>query len=113
MTGKAYFTFKRPEISLLFKQARRIYKSRELDVLSAPRAMDYARLLIITPKRIGNAPLRNKIKRRLRALFYENHLFEGPADMVIIIKKEGATLPFESLHAVLLKCAQKAHTLTV
>ena len=105
MSGIAYHTFKRPEISRLFKQARRIYKSRELDVLSAPRAKEYARLLIITPKKIGNAPQRNRVKRRLRALFYENKLFEGSTDMVAIIKKEGIDMPFEELKKVMIECA--------
>ncbi len=108
MSGIAYHTFKRPEISRLFKQARRIYKSRELDVLSAPRAKEYARLLIVTPKKIGNAPQRNKIKRRLRAIFYENDLFDGTTDMIVIIKKEGVDMPFEELKRVIIDCASRS-----
>jgi len=105
MSGTAYHTFKKPEISRLFKQARRIYRSRELDILSAPRAKEYARLLIITPKKIGNAPQRNKIKRRLRAIFYENNLFESAADMIAIAKKDSIDIPFEALKKVLVRCA--------
>ncbi len=109
MSGVAYHTFKRPEISRLFKQARRIYKSCELDVLSAPRVKEYARLLIITPKKIGNAPQRNKIKRRLRAIFYENDLFERSTDMVVIIKKEGVDMPFDELKRILIDCATQSN----
>ena len=105
MSGSAYHTFSRPEISRLFKQARRIYKSRELDVLSAPRTREYGRLLIITPKKIGNAPQRNKVKRRLRAVFYENRLFESNRDLVAIIKKDGVSLPFEKLQKIITQCA--------
>jgi len=100
------FTFKRPEITRLFKQARRIYRSRELDILSTPKSKEYARLLIITPKKIGNAPQRNKIKRRLRALFYENRLFYGITDMAVIIKKEGANLSFDELKKRVTSCAK-------
>lgn len=105
MTGSELFTFKRPEISQLFKQARRIYKSRELDVLSYPKSKAFARLLIITPKRIGNAPQRNKVKRRLRAIFYENQLFNGTTDLIAIVKKDGINLPFEELAQRIIPCA--------
>lgn len=90
---------------MLFSRARRIYKSRELDVLSSPKKKEFARLLIITPKKIGNAPQRNMMKRRLRAIFYENLLFNGTNDLVAIVKKEALTLPFENLKATICSCA--------
>ena len=105
MTGSEYFTFKRPEITKLFSQARRVYKSRELDILSHPKTKEYARLLIINPKKIGNAPQRNKVKRRLRALFHENDLFNKSHDMVIIVKKDGVELPFDILKKIVCSCA--------
>lgn len=105
MPGSTYHTFKKPEISRLFKQARRIYKSNELDVLAIPRAKDYARLLIITPKKIGNAPVRNKIKRRIRAIFYENSLYQNNHDLIVIIKKDGTLLSFSDLSTIIIACS--------
>lgn len=65
--------------------------------------LDYGRLLVVTPRAVGTAPQRNKIRRRLKAIFYENKLFERPFDYAIIIRKEATQLPFDSLEEIIVR----------
>ncbi len=95
--GSELFSFKKSAISRLFKQANRIYKSNIVDILSDKKAFSFSRALIITPKRIGNAPKRNLLKRRARAIFYEEKLYLLPVDLVIILKKTLPTVSFAEL----------------
>ena len=89
--------FSQSEIALLLKSARRVLKHPGLDFLIAPRAHEAGRILVITPKRIGNAPERNKVRRRIKALFYTQKLFQQNYDCIAIIKKDGIHLSSEEL----------------
>ena len=89
------------EIKKLFKQARRVLKHPCLDILIAPSSSEVGRLLVVTPARIGTAPKRNKIRRRLKALFYEENRHEHPYDVVLFIKKEALALSYDELKALI------------
>jgi ribonuclease P protein component len=68
-----------------------------------PNSLDRDRLGIIASRRLGNAVVRNRAKRRLRELF--RHLEPDtaaarrlqPFDFVIIPRRELATAPFDEL----------------
>lgn len=90
------------EIKKLFKQARRVLKHPCLDILIAPSTLLHGRLLVITPARIGTAPERNKIRRRLKALFHEENRAAHPYDVVIVIKKEALALSYDQLKALVI-----------
>ena len=90
------------EIRKLFKEARRVLKHPCLDILIAPSSSEQGRLLVVTPGRIGTAPERNKIRRRLKALFYEENRHEHPYDLVLFIKKEALALSYDELKALVL-----------
>lgn len=93
----------RKEIQSLFKRAKRIYNSPGLDILATQRShADYARLLIIIPKRVGNAPQRNLVRRRIKAIFYENKLFTGNFDWLFIVKPAISSLSFGALQEIIL-----------
>jgi len=91
------------DIKQLLKHARRIHKSPELDILIAPARLPYGRILVITPARIGNAPQRNLLRRRLKAVFYEEKLFSLGFDCAIIAKLKATTLDFDALKTLLMK----------
>jgi ribonuclease P protein component len=99
--------FSESEIPKLLKSARRVVKHPGLDFLVAPKAHELARILVITPKRVGNAPERNKVRRRIKALFYEAGLPQGLYDCIAIIKKDGAQLPYEELQKIILDALKK------
>jgi len=101
--------FTKREVSQLFKKARAAVKHPGLTILCAPTTglvnttnqRPPGRILVITPRKIGSAPERNRIRRRLKALFYEKKHFELGIDCIIIVKKPGITLSFAQLATLL------------
>lgn len=90
-------------IDELFKKARRVIKHSGLHILIAPKTESFGRILIIASRKTGNAPERNKIRRRLKSIFYEEKLYEKDLDCIVIVKREGTALPFVELKELLLK----------
>lgn len=78
--------FSDKEIEQLFKSIKLKYRNVGLEILLAPRSLDYGRLLISVPRRTGNSPQRNYFKRRIRAIFYELKLFNLAFDWAILAK---------------------------
>jgi len=93
--------FTKKEINKLFDTAQRQVKNSALDILLGERQKDFGRILIIASRKVGNAPERNKIRRRLKSIFYEEKLYETPYDYIVIVKKEAVTLSFEALRKLL------------
>jgi len=59
----------------------------------APGRFNRSRLGITVTKKVGNAPVRNRIKRMSREFFRLNrHKLKGSWDVVIIAKKEAGDL---------------------
>ena len=98
--------FSQKEVTQLFKNARRVLRHPGIHILLAPATQQLGRILAVTPKRIGNAPTRNKIRRRLKAIFHENQLFEQGKDCVIVVKPSGPNLTFDELKSLLLQAFQ-------
>jgi ribonuclease P protein component len=98
VTKLSYFT--RKELNQFFSEARTLLKRPGLTILIMPRTKDIARLLVITPRSIGTAPVRNKIRRQLKAIFYEHQLFQGAFDCVIIVRKELLSLSFDEIEKI-------------
>jgi ribonuclease P protein component len=78
------------EIEKLFKTISLKFRRVGLEILLAPRSLNYGRLLLSVSRRTGNSPQRNLFKRRMRAVFYENQLFNLNFDWVIIVKTKSA-----------------------
>ncbi len=90
------------EIKDLFKKARRVLKHTGLDILVGPSLATHGTLIVVTSRHVGNAVARNKIRRRMKAIFYEAGLKQKPYAVIAIIKKEGVALSYEQLKAILL-----------
>jgi ribonuclease P protein component len=95
-------TFSNDEVKTIFRSASIRKKFEGIDVLCAPQLSTWGRLLVVTPRKSGNAPQRNKIRRRLKAIFYEEKFFERGYDCVVFVKKEGINLSFDELKAMLM-----------
>lgn len=95
------------EVSEIFKKARRYLRHPGLDILCYPAKKEHGRILIVTSRKVGTAPQRNKIRRRLKAIFFEQQLFDHSLDCVVIIKKSGVDLTFEKLKQLLLEAIEK------
>ena len=54
---------------------------------SSTNELGYSRFGISVPKKIGNAVIRNKIKRQVRSAIGQSTNFEKSVDIVIIVRK--------------------------
>ncbi len=95
--------FDKREIRELFKTAKPQIKDRGLEIRLAPKKLDYGRILIVTPRKAGNAVERNRIRRRLKSIFFEQRLYEQSFDCIVLVTKSATTLSFEELKQLLLK----------
>jgi len=93
--------FTNQEVSELFKKARRALRHPGFDILCAYAKNKTGRILVITSAKVGSAPQRNKIRRRLKSIFLEEKLFERGLDCIVVVKKPGIELGFEELGALL------------
>ncbi len=87
----------RSEIPSLFKKAKPLLRTPALDIRVAPAKLNFGRILIVIPRKVGTAPQRNKLRRQIRALFYENKTFNHTLDWVFFFKPTGKKNTFEEL----------------
>jgi ribonuclease P protein component len=90
-------SFSRNEVSEFFKKAKRAFKNAGLTILCAPCTGTFGRVLLITPRKVGNAPQRNRIRRQLRSLFYQEKLYDQMLDCAIIVRSPAVEYSFEML----------------
>ena len=101
---KADRLLKRDHFIQLSKTGQKIH-NRHFTVLFRPETDGQTRLGVTATKKVGNAVIRNKIKRLSRELFRKNrHKMKGVRDLNVIAKKSAAELPtrqyFSSLGSI-------------
>lgn len=101
--------FTQKEIAAIFRKSSRVYRGPGLDILMTPALKDFGRVLVVTPRKVGTAPERNRIRRRIKALYYEHKLYEYLVDTCIIIKKSGIDYHIQELIPII-TTALKQHT---
>lgn len=101
--GRQISLWKEDERTKLLSQARPLCKSTHFDIRVLPKQGTIARLIVITPKKIGSAPYRNLLKRRARSIFYQEKLFESRNDWVIYFRPSKSILAYKTLHSKLLE----------
>ena len=106
--ARSISTFSKPEASALFKSARTKLKEQGLEIRLAPKLKEFGRILIVIPKRSGNAAKRNRARRRLKSIFYEERLFERGQDCMVLVGRQAIELPFFELKALLQKAYEIA-----
>jgi ribonuclease P protein component len=100
--------FTKKEIDMLFKAARVMGKIPAALLLGAPATQEYGRLLLVVSKKTGNAPQRNKLRRRLKDIFYKEQLFLYKKDCIFIAKnKEVNELSFDDLKLFMKKSFER------
>ena len=92
--------FRKKEIDTLFQTTKAVYKSKELVILTAPCLLSFGRILLVTSRKVGNAPKRNLLRRRSRSIFYQEKLFENKHDFVVIFKAPATKMSFDELKEV-------------
>lgn len=67
----------------------------------------FGRILAVVSRKYGNAPERNLIKRRLKAIFWEERLYEKNIDFAVIARPAGKLYDFEQLKKLVLEIFAK------
>ncbi|MFA6066064.1 MAG: ribonuclease P protein component [Candidatus Babeliaceae bacterium] len=89
------------EIQKLFRTSKRLLHHPGLDIKIAPRSGDIGRLLVVISRKVGSAPQRNLIRRRIKAIFYENKLFEKGFDWIFFTKPAATALTYSDMHGLI------------
>jgi len=83
----------------LYKAGSR-YRGRYFNVVYGPNPSGPSRLAVVVGKKVGPAVTRNRVKRRLRALFRRHKgLLPGPMDLIVVVRKEILDLGAAELEA--------------
>ena len=89
------------EVQTVFAQGRRYSFDPGLTFIIAPRLGNKGRILVITPRKLGNAIERNTLRRRLKAAFFEMGLYTRGFDCLVLSRRKAVALPFQKLSQLL------------
>lgn len=70
-------------------------------------ALDHSKFLIITPRKAGKAHVRNQLRRRLKAIIYENELTKLPVRFAILCYPQAADRSYAELKQFLIETLEK------
>jgi ribonuclease P protein component len=100
--GRQISLWKKDERLKALAQARPIFRSPLFDVRLLPKQGDIARLIVVTPKKVGSSPYRNLLKRRSRSIFYQDKLYTSTHDWILFFRPSQSILDYPKLHTTLL-----------
>ncbi len=89
--------FSRKEIIALLKNAQFLYRAFGLTLKKASTENSVGKILIITPKKTGSAPQRNRLRRRIKALFYQKKYYNLGYNFIVYCSRESALLDYQTL----------------
>ena len=102
-TYKELYRFSKKEVEQAFSQALTTNSIPGLKLLQTPtKEIPHGKILIVIPKKTGKAHDRNRIKRQIKALFYEEKLYEKPIVSIILVYKQALDLSYSELKAFFL-----------
>ncbi|MBP6892155.1 ribonuclease P protein component [Candidatus Babeliales bacterium] len=95
--------FSKKELDHFFDVAKSPKKNQAFTFLTAKATLPFGRILIVASRKYGNAPQRNLLKRRAKAIFWENKLYEKKIDLAIIARPSGKSYDFDQLKKLVLE----------
>lgn len=105
--------FSKKEIDYAFEHAARLVKTRSIVILCSPAQRSHGRILVIASRKVGKAVGRNKFKRRLKNIFYQEKMYECDYDFICIAKAGALELSFESLQKLLVDAKSQCLNLSL
>ena len=93
--------FTKKEIDHLWKSAHPALKHGGFLLLKAPKSGTIGRILIVLPKKVGSAPQRNKVRRQVKSIFYEDKIYTKEYDWIFFARPPVTELPFQELQSLL------------
>ncbi len=104
----APYLFTKKEVTQAFTQAQLKGYYHGLKLLEAPLNActnqsneQHGKLLIVTPRAAGKAHDRNLIRRRVKAIFYTEKLYQKPVIWILLVRSKAIDLDFDRLKAFL------------
>jgi len=92
----------------LFRSGRRL-QSGPLRLVWLTEGVEGVRYATVTGRKVGNAVVRNRVRRRLRELFRLNrHLFNVPAHLALVAGPGAGELPGNELRRLALELWDRA-----
>ncbi len=109
---RSLFRFSHKEVGQLLAKARPLASRLGLKIISttAQPGIDHGKLLIIIPRRVGPAHVRNLIKRRVHSVFYEEKLYLNVRESALLVYPEARKFSFDDTKAFLIKAFGKRQT---
>lgn len=104
---KQFSLRKNEDFQRVYKKSRHFY-NRDFTILIKNNGVNRPRIGFSISKKIGKANQRNKLKRRLRSIVYNNYRNINNVDIVIIPKKHTTDFTYEKLKSSLGHCLNKA-----
>lgn len=94
---KQYRVKKNKDIEQILKEKKSVSNSCFIIYSKKTDETNHFRYAISVNKKIGNAVVRNRLKRQVRVLVREFNLING-VDFFIIVRKKALELEFDKLH---------------
>jgi ribonuclease P protein component len=99
--------FGKKELDHFFEVAKLAKKNQAFTILAAPTSCSFGRILSMVPKKYGNAPERNRLRRQLKAIYIQNKLYEHNTDLIVITRPAAKKYDFQGLTKLLLEIFTK------
>ncbi len=80
-------SFTRKEVISILRSARFVLRTDYFDIRKSPKKKECPKVLVITPKKSGSSPARNRFKRRITEIFRTSPLKNAAYDLVIFAKQ--------------------------
>lgn len=110
---RALFSFHEKEIALFFTRAitaaqisgLKLLVERNSDPLQRP--IEHAKFLIVTSRKVGKACIRNRLRRQLKAIIFENDLGAIPLRFAIICYPQGTQHSYDTLKTFMVETMKR------
>lgn len=83
---KKQFRIKKSDEFAKIMNNKKFYTCPSFSIYVKPRIENYARVGISVGKKLGNAVVRNKIKRQVREMVHDIYNFEEKFDTIILVR---------------------------
>ena len=106
---KKLFNFSKSEIDKAFQNSSLVDQILGLKLLASSQIKEqespqkHGKLLVVIPGKAGKAHERNLIKRRVKAIYYEEKLYQKPIISILLVYKQAKELNFDELKKFLIK----------
>ena len=102
------FRLRKSKDFLQFKSGRKTYSDQLLRILFRSNCMGYSRVGFSVGKNVGNAVIRNKLKRRLREIVVLSDLLSSfHGDLIIIAKPNSGKSSFDGIRNSLISLVKR------